>query len=414
MKILCFGSCGIDYSYWVPRYVQQGEEMTATRFERLPGGRGLKQAQSIAQSGEAVYFAGCIGKDGLFLKTFLDGVGVNTDYLKICDAGQSHAVKQRYGNNEYSLIAYGETNRQIDAEYIDSVLSHFDKSDIILLQNEINNIELIMEKAHGKGMRVILNPSPFEENLTKIDLGKADILILNEREAQQMTGLSDVRDICEYFKSKHGHLRVVITLGVIGGIYFDSRTELHFPAYSEALEATGSSGDTFIGYFVSGIKKGFTIERTLKRASCASALVALSRRNNMPPAVPTAEEVERAVSELKPNRKGTFETEKRRQLVLGYIENNYADPSLDALAEKLGYSKSYTTLWIKKHMSTSFSELLKDKRCEKAADMLRNTEVSIESIIRQTGCENGSFFRKIFKEKYGKAPLEYRNSVQGR
>ena len=45
-----------------------------------------------------------------------------------------------------------------------------------------------------------------------------------------------------------------------------------------------------------------------------------------------------------------------------------------------------------------------------AADMLLNTEMPVCEIAERVGYENKSFFRKIFKEKYGKNPLEFRKT----
>ena len=56
----------------------------------------------------------------------------------------------------------------------------------------------------------------------------------------------------------------------------------------------------------------------------------------------------------------------------------------------------------------SFSKEVQEKRCSIAARKLLETDLSIEEIIADVGYENESFFRKIFKEKYGKNPLEYR------
>lgn len=40
--------------------------------------------------------------------------------------------------------------------------------------------------------------------------------------------------------------------------------------------------------------------------------------------------------------------------------------------------------------------------------ILLHSDLSVEEIINCMGYENKSFFRKIFKEKYGKNPLEFR------
>ena len=63
---------------------------------------------------------------------------------------------------------------------------------------------------------------------------------------------------------------------------------------------------------------------------------------------------------------------------------------------------------VKKLTGKSFSKQVQEKRCSIAARKLLETDLSIEEIIADLGYENESFFRKIFKEKYGKNPLEYR------
>ena len=45
-------------------------------------------------------------------------------------------------SGQNNIIICGGTNRKITREYISSVLEHFGKGDLILLQNEISNIDL--------------------------------------------------------------------------------------------------------------------------------------------------------------------------------------------------------------------------------------------------------------------------------
>ena len=65
---------------------------------------------------------------------------------------------------------------------------------------------------------------------------------------------------------------------------------------------------------------------------------------------------------------------------------------------------------VNKLMGESFVKAVIAKRCKMAAYMLLNTNASIHDIISTLGYENESFFRKAFKQKYGKTPLEYRKS----
>jgi len=84
------------------------------------------------------------------------------------------------------------------------------------------------------------------------------------------------------------------------------------------------------------------------------------------------------------------------------------DAKLDGLAKELGYSSVYTGTMVKKLTGEAFSKLVQSERCAEGARLLLETELPVEMIISETGYENESFFRKIFKEKYGKNPLEFR------
>ena len=57
-------------------------------------------------------------------------------------------------------------------KYIDSVLDSFEKGDVLILQNEINGIEDILEKAYARGISIVLNPSPFEDCILSWQAGK--------------------------------------------------------------------------------------------------------------------------------------------------------------------------------------------------------------------------------------------------
>ncbi len=61
----------------------------------------------------------------------------------------------------------------------------------------------------------------------------------------------------------------------------------------------------------------------------------------------------------------------------------------------------------------SFSSLVLNYRCQKAAELLKNTDLSISEIIKQIGYENESFFRRKFQNLYGVNPLEFRKMQKG-
>ena len=73
-------------------------------------------------------------------------------------------------------------------EFVDTVLDSFEEGDIILLQNEINELDYIIDRAYEKHMMIILNPSPFDNALENCDLSKISLFLMNEIEGFQITG----------------------------------------------------------------------------------------------------------------------------------------------------------------------------------------------------------------------------------
>ena len=81
----------------------------------------------------------------------LKEAGADTGYVETLDGASGHAVIQIDESGQNNIIICGGTNRKITREYISSVLEHFGKGDLILLQNEISNIDFAMEEAKKTG-----------------------------------------------------------------------------------------------------------------------------------------------------------------------------------------------------------------------------------------------------------------------
>ena len=163
-KILCFGSLNIDHVYSVDHFVAKGETLSSQKLETFTGGKGLNQSVALARAGAETYHAGAIGPDGSFLLDMMKEAGVHTDYVTmIPDAHTGHAIIQRDKEGDNCILLYGGTNQLITKEQTDSVLSHFSTGDYLVLQNEINQLPYIVEKAlcpliHGFPESVRLPP----------------------------------------------------------------------------------------------------------------------------------------------------------------------------------------------------------------------------------------------------------------
>lgn len=281
MKILNFGSCNIDIVCGVDHIVRPGETISADTVEHFVGGKGLNQSVALANAGVEVYHAGCIGADGEILRSFMEKAGVNLKYLRVTDGKSGQAIIQVDKNGENAIFLYKGANHAMSEEYIDSVLSDFSEGDFLVLQNEINNVEYIVEKAYDRGMKIFFNPAPFNEAAANIDLSKLYCIIPNAIESSGYSGSEDYKAFSELIKSKFPELTAVITLGKNGCVYVDKSCEIRQSAFEVKTVDTTAAGDTFVGYFVAEISRGKKPCEAIKTA-CRAAAVTVSRKGAAP------------------------------------------------------------------------------------------------------------------------------------
>lgn len=276
----------IDLVYNVDHFVRPGETISSTKFEQFCGGKGHNQSIALAKAGANVYHAGCVGKDGQMLIDMLNKNGVNTKHIKQIDTPSGNASIQIDAKGQNCIVLYGGSNECITSEFVDDVLSDFGKGDFILLQNEINCLNYIIEKAYEKGLSIALNPSPFNEKINKLDLNKITYFLLNEIEGKELTGKDDATDIVTELKQMYPKCIVILTRGKDGVLYYDKDNTFTHGIYDVKVVDTTAAGDTFTGYFLASIVKGEVIPEALRLASIASSIaVSIKGASNSIPAL---------------------------------------------------------------------------------------------------------------------------------
>lgn len=297
MRIINFGSCNIDYVYSVDHIAAPGETIAAAKLEVFCGGKGLNQSVAAARADARVFHAGCIGFDGGMLRDALTDSGVDVTYLRSVEGRNGHAMIQVSATGENNIVLYTGSNGMISREQIDAVLQHFSTDDVVLLQNEISNMEYVIERAFARGMRIVLNPAPFDESLKRIDLSKLSCVILNEVEAMGFTGKSEPEEVITQLRREYPGLTVVLTLGSKGCIYADEKQILHQNAFQvDAVDTTGA-GDTFIGYYLAELTRGTDAANAI-RTACAASAISVSRMGAAP-SIPGLAEVRDRLTILK-------------------------------------------------------------------------------------------------------------------
>ena len=295
MKVLDIGSMNLDLVYRVDHIVQPGETEASVSMNTFLGGKGMNQSVALAKAGVEVYQGGMIGEDG---QPFLDACaeyGVRADFIRKVEGKSGHAVIQIDSSAQNCILLYGGANQMLTEAYVDEVLSHFGSGDILLLQNEVNLLPYIVEKAYEKGMQIALNPSPFNEKLSAVDMTKISIFLLNEVEGNQVTGLTVPEEIIVKMQEMFPHARIVLTLGKDGAVYADGEERFFQPIFPVKAVDTTAAGDTFTGYFLAGLAEGMAIPEILKMSAKASS-IAVSRAGAVP-SIPYRDEVMAALAQ---------------------------------------------------------------------------------------------------------------------
>ena len=283
MKVLNYGSLNIDNVYSVEHFVRGGETLSSSKMEIFSGGKGLNQSIALSKSGVEVWHAGAVGEsDGKFLLRQLEEAGVNVSLVAHTTGKTGHAIIQRDMEGQNCILLYGGANQEITKEQVDQAMSHFEEGDFLVLQNEINEIGYIMEKAHEKGMKIVLNPSPMDEKIGTYPLEYVDYFLLNEIEAGDIckengSGEELIRKLSQKFPGA----KIVLTLGGDGSMYKDGDEILTQPIYKVPVVDTTAAGDTFTGFFIGGLMRGEKPEEALDHAAKAAA-IAVSRAGAAP------------------------------------------------------------------------------------------------------------------------------------
>ena len=293
MKVLCFGSLNIDYTYSVDHFVAKGETLSSLGLQVFTGGKGLNQSIALAKAGCETWHAGAIGPDGRFLLDTMEKAGVNTGLVAVLeDARTGNAIIQRDRDGDNCILLYGGTNQMITDAQVDEVLSHFERGDYLVLQNEINDLPYIMTRAHEKGMIIALNPSPMNEKINALPLDFVDIFLLNEVEAGQILGSGerDQEELAGALREKFPAATIVLTLGGEGSLCIDKDEVIRQSAFRVQVVDTTAAGDTFTGFLIGGLLRGEEKASAMREASAAAAIAC--SRPGAAPSIPTPDEVQ--------------------------------------------------------------------------------------------------------------------------
>lgn len=94
------------------------------------------------------------------------------------------------------------------------------------------------------------------------------------------------------------------------------------------------------------------------------------------------------------------------------IKANFSNPELDVdmICKEIGMSRAKFYRKAKALTALSPAEMIKNLRLEAAAQMLRDTDLSVSEILEKVAFSSSGYFASCFKQVYGMPPKEYRKA----
>lgn len=301
MKIVVIGSINTDLVITTNRMPKIGETVTGSGFSVNCGGKGANQAIASAKLGCDVSFVGAVGKDAngdISLKNLEDN---NIDISSVETVPKNTGVAViTVCNGDNSIILDSGANDFVTKELIDRNINTIKNADAVVMQLEIpiDTVTYAAKLAREVGVKVILNPAPVKE-LPKELLENTDVIVLNESEAEFITGICpDSTEACqkcmEYLMGT-GVKQAIITLGSDGCVYNNRDKIMHCPAVKTKVVDTTAAGDTFIGAFCVNLDKDITY--AINYSAVASS-VTVSRHGSSK-SIPSKKEVDEILKKSK-------------------------------------------------------------------------------------------------------------------
>ena len=277
-------------------YVATGTNLGTVKI--VHGGVSRNVCEDFANIGMPVDFVSvsdrtCIGQD---VVTHLDNIGVGTEYItwtKDNGIGMWLAVM-----NEKGDLA-GSTSQMPDVAALESFIGAkgeeiVSKCENIVLEMDLSEsiAEKVVSLAEKYGKNVYVISGNMSVILKRTDLlRRVSCFICNEIEASRLFGINlsgfTPREMLDTLKAKSAEIGIpamIITMGSVGSVYFDSRAGEGgmCPSCSCKIVDTTGAGDAFFSGAVMGLTRGYNLGKAVKAGTKLAALTIQVEESSCP------------------------------------------------------------------------------------------------------------------------------------
>ena len=254
-------------------------ETPSKRVEDVLGGSGVYAAVAASFFGKTVQLVGVVGADfPPAYVAFLQNQGIDLQGLERVEDGKSFRWGGRYAE-DFNVRDTLFTELNVIADFQPILPETYKDASYLFLANNSPVLQLsIIEQATNPRL-IVCDTMDFwineEREALEALLTRVDILILNDSEAQLLTGDSNLMRAAEMIL-RYGPQRVIIKKGEHGAISVTESSFFNAPAYplTQIADPTGA-GDSFAGGMMGYLASvGDTSEAAIRSAMVYGAVVA--------------------------------------------------------------------------------------------------------------------------------------------
>ena len=255
-------------------YPKEDTKMRCESLRQSGGGPCATGLVAASKLGAKTAFIGNLSDDagGIFLKADFEKFGVSTDFC---------TVKSGYASfSSYIWLARDKATRTIvfDKGNLPPVAlderakKAIAESKVLMFDgNELDAAVEAAKIARENGVKVLYDAGGLYDGVERL-LPYADILIPSEEFALGHTGAKTAEEAAKILFSKYSPEIVVVTQGKAGGILFDGKAIMPYPALPAEVVDSNGAGDVFHGAFAFAVTKGYNAYKACIFSSAVSAL----------------------------------------------------------------------------------------------------------------------------------------------
>ncbi len=301
VQALIVANVTVDETYAVPTTPRPGESLIGEYRSRDVGGKGANVATVLARCGVATRLMAAVGQDerGEYVRLELSHESMQSHLVTVLQYPTDLSLIYTDANGENSIVTTVAATQSLDVSQAAHAMDTLQSPGFLVLQGNLTQEKThrLIDDARSRGVAVVLNPSPCIDWL-KDTLPLADILILNEGEAETLVGLSDEAAVRALLQQ--GPTQVVLTRGgngallgtraatitgtndtVIGSANAATEPDITIEPMSavaaNVVDTTGA-GDTYLGVALgSAILRGTALDALALRHAAEAAAITVSR-----------------------------------------------------------------------------------------------------------------------------------------